>query len=183
MSQRAVSEADVQDSTCQLIISDCDHQIRPVAIKPPVHSRSHHALQGQSPSGKEIGGRVQPDRPRTAMLSGRQMAPIVRKFPSKPTVIWGMWFNGVASDQRTERPWLRLYVPLVAQGVPQTPTNRGPEGLGFAKDGFQQAVACRGSSPARSADRQPVSGRTRPCIAYGAPGCRGHHCPYSRLLH
>ena len=26
MSQRAVSEADVQDSTCQLIISDCDHQ-------------------------------------------------------------------------------------------------------------------------------------------------------------
>jgi HNH endonuclease len=37
------------------------------------------------------------------MLSGRQMAPIVRKFPSKPTVIWGMSFNGVASDQRTKR--------------------------------------------------------------------------------
>ena len=31
------------------------------------------------------------------------MAPIVRKFPSKPTVIWGMSFNGVASDQRTKR--------------------------------------------------------------------------------
>ena len=40
MSQRAVSEADVQDSTCQLITSDCNHEIRPVAIKPPAHSRS-----------------------------------------------------------------------------------------------------------------------------------------------
>ena len=57
--------------------------------------------------------------------------------------------------------WLRLYVPLVAQGVPQTPTNRGPEGLGFAKDGFQQLLA--GAVPRldlRSASRfQDAPGR------------------------
>jgi SAM-dependent methyltransferase len=37
--------------------------------------------------------------------------------------------------------WLRLYLPLVREDLPQTPTNRGPSGLGFAKEGF------RGCSP------------------------------------
>lgn len=32
--------------------------------------------------------------------------------------------------------WLRLYMPLIRQSLPQTPTNIGTGGLGFAKDGF-----------------------------------------------
>jgi hypothetical protein len=32
--------------------------------------------------------------------------------------------------------WLRLYMPLVRKSLPQTPTNIGTGGLGFAKDGF-----------------------------------------------
>lgn len=32
--------------------------------------------------------------------------------------------------------WLRLYKPLVAGGLPQMPRNRGPEGLGFIKEGW-----------------------------------------------
>jgi SAM-dependent methyltransferase len=32
--------------------------------------------------------------------------------------------------------WLRLYIPLVRESLPQTPTNIGAAGLGFAKDGF-----------------------------------------------
>jgi SAM-dependent methyltransferase len=33
--------------------------------------------------------------------------------------------------------WLRLYLPLIAAGLPQSPANRGAEGLGFAKEGFR----------------------------------------------
>lgn len=33
--------------------------------------------------------------------------------------------------------WLRLYLPLVRAGLPQAPNNRGPEGLGFARQGFR----------------------------------------------
>jgi hypothetical protein len=33
--------------------------------------------------------------------------------------------------------WLRLYLPLIRGGLPQTPTNLGAEGLGFARDGFR----------------------------------------------
>jgi hypothetical protein len=33
--------------------------------------------------------------------------------------------------------WLRLYLPLVRQGLPQTPTNVGAEGLGFVREGFR----------------------------------------------
>src|SRR5215475_9133407 len=32
--------------------------------------------------------------------------------------------------------WLRLYLPLIRDQLPQTPTNGGAAGLGFAKDGF-----------------------------------------------
>jgi len=32
--------------------------------------------------------------------------------------------------------WLRLYKPLVDAGLPQSPTNSGPRGLGFAKAGW-----------------------------------------------
>lgn len=33
--------------------------------------------------------------------------------------------------------WLRMYLPLVRAGLPQAPRNSGPEGLGFARDGFK----------------------------------------------
>ena len=37
--------------------------------------------------------------------------------------------------------WLRLYLPLVEAGLPQTPRNAGPDGLGFAGDGFRALLA------------------------------------------
>lgn len=37
--------------------------------------------------------------------------------------------------------WLRLYLPLIAAGLPQTATNQGTSGLGFAKEGFQALLA------------------------------------------
>jgi hypothetical protein len=42
--------------------------------------------------------------------------------------------------------WLRLYLPLIAADLPQTPTNRGPHGLGFAREGFR-ALLGGGTSP------------------------------------
>lgn len=33
--------------------------------------------------------------------------------------------------------WLRLYLPLVMAGMPQSPTNAGPDGLGFVRDAFR----------------------------------------------
>lgn len=36
--------------------------------------------------------------------------------------------------------WIRGYLPLVAAGMPQTPNNRGPDGLGFAKEGFRGLI-------------------------------------------
>jgi SAM-dependent methyltransferase len=37
--------------------------------------------------------------------------------------------------------WLRLYLPLIREDLPQTPTNIGPEGLGFAKTGFEKLLS------------------------------------------
>ena len=37
--------------------------------------------------------------------------------------------------------WVRQYLPLVADRIPQTPTNAGADGLGFAKDGFRALLA------------------------------------------
>jgi SAM-dependent methyltransferase len=37
--------------------------------------------------------------------------------------------------------WLRLYLPLVTAGLPQSPTNAGPEGLGFVRDAFRKLMA------------------------------------------
>ena len=37
--------------------------------------------------------------------------------------------------------WLRLYMPLVREGLPQRPTNVGTSGLGFAKAGFVNLLA------------------------------------------
>lgn len=37
--------------------------------------------------------------------------------------------------------WLRLYLPLICESLPQTPLNVGPEGLGFAKDGFRNLLS------------------------------------------
>jgi hypothetical protein len=34
--------------------------------------------------------------------------------------------------------WVRLFKPLIAAGLPQSPTNRGDEKLGFVKDGFRR---------------------------------------------
>jgi hypothetical protein len=36
--------------------------------------------------------------------------------------------------------WIRLFKPLLASELPQTPTNRGYNGLGFVKDGFRNLV-------------------------------------------
>jgi hypothetical protein len=36
--------------------------------------------------------------------------------------------------------WIRLFKPLLASELPQTPTNRGYQGLGFVKEGFQNLV-------------------------------------------
>jgi len=33
--------------------------------------------------------------------------------------------------------WIRMYLPLVAARLPQAPRNAGPDGLGFAKEGFR----------------------------------------------
>lgn len=33
--------------------------------------------------------------------------------------------------------WVRMYLPLVSRGLPQMPGNAGPDGLGFAKQGFR----------------------------------------------
>ena len=33
--------------------------------------------------------------------------------------------------------WLRLYLPLIAAGLPQAPRNIGPDGLGFTGEGFR----------------------------------------------
>ena len=37
--------------------------------------------------------------------------------------------------------WLRLYMPLVRESLPQTPTNVGTSGLRFAKTGFLDLLA------------------------------------------
>ena len=37
--------------------------------------------------------------------------------------------------------WLRLYFPLIREGLPQTPGNVGAQGLGFAKEGFQNLLS------------------------------------------
>ena len=37
--------------------------------------------------------------------------------------------------------WLRLYLPLIRESLPQTPTNIGAQGLGFAKEGFQSLLS------------------------------------------
>jgi SAM-dependent methyltransferase len=39
--------------------------------------------------------------------------------------------------------WLRLYLPLIAADLPQTPTNRLADGLGFAKEGFRALLDAR----------------------------------------
>jgi len=43
--------------------------------------------------------------------------------------------------------WVRIYLPLVRCGLPQMPKNSGPDGLGFAKDGFR-ALMADGLAPA-----------------------------------
>ena len=37
--------------------------------------------------------------------------------------------------------WVRMYLPLVRCGLPQMPGNAGPDGLGFAKEGFRALLA------------------------------------------
>jgi SAM-dependent methyltransferase len=45
--------------------------------------------------------------------------------------------------------WLRLYLPLVRERLPQTPTNNGAQGLGFAKEGFQNLLASASAADLR----------------------------------
>ena len=35
---------------------------------------------------------------------------------------------------------VRMYLPLVAAGLPRPPGNAGPDGLGFAKTGFRELL-------------------------------------------
>jgi hypothetical protein len=37
--------------------------------------------------------------------------------------------------------WVRMYLPLVSDQLPQAPGNAGPDGLGFAKTGFRELLA------------------------------------------
>ena len=37
--------------------------------------------------------------------------------------------------------WIRMYLPLVSAGLPQAPSNSGPDGLGFAGEGFRKLMA------------------------------------------
>jgi len=41
--------------------------------------------------------------------------------------------------------WVRLYLPLIAADLPQTPANQRAEGLGFAKEGFRALLDARTS--------------------------------------
>lgn len=36
--------------------------------------------------------------------------------------------------------WLRMYLPLVSASLPQSPTNAGPDGLGFVGDAFRRLL-------------------------------------------
>ena len=36
--------------------------------------------------------------------------------------------------------WIRMFKPLLQAGLPQTPTNKGLEGLGFVRDGFRSIL-------------------------------------------
>jgi HNH endonuclease len=37
--------------------------------------------------------------------------------------------------------WVRMYLPLITAGLPQAPGNSGPDGLGFAQQGFRSLLA------------------------------------------
>lgn len=43
--------------------------------------------------------------------------------------------------------WVRQYLPLVRLGLPQAPRNSGPDGLGFAKQGFRALLADGAGAP------------------------------------
>jgi len=45
--------------------------------------------------------------------------------------------------------WLRLYLPLVRESLPQTPANVGAQGLGFAKEGFQNLLSSASAADLR----------------------------------
>jgi hypothetical protein len=61
--------------------------------------------------------------------------------------------------------WLRLYLPLVEAELPQAPRNAGPDGLGFAGDGFRALLAGL-VPPSRAAGSERVSreDRRKPCM-------------------
>lgn len=56
----------------------------------------------------------------------------------------------IVGEDRVELPlglvalnWVRLYLPLVSAGLPQSPGNSGPDRLAFAKSGFRSLLAQR----------------------------------------
>jgi SAM-dependent methyltransferase len=49
--------------------------------------------------------------------------------------------------------WLRLYLPLIRHELPQTPTNVGAGGLGFAKEAFRELVSGISASDLRIGSR------------------------------
>ncbi|PWC26336.1 hypothetical protein CR165_23760 [Pseudoroseomonas aestuarii] len=59
--------------------------------------------------------------------------------------------------------WLRLYLPLLAAGLPQSPQNRGAAGLGFVGPGCQ-ALLAGAATPAELLPDWPNGGRTSPIL-------------------
>jgi len=49
--------------------------------------------------------------------------------------------------------WLRLYLPLIREELPQTPTNVGAAGLGFARQGFTELLSEVSTSDLRIGSR------------------------------
>ena len=77
--------------------------------------------------------------------------------------------------------WIRLYKPLLAANMPQSPTNHhGGDQLAFAKDAFGASRRSVASRPARGL---PVHRRQRPGAPSGAQGRGEHHSQDAGALH
>ena len=69
--------------------------------------------------------------------------------------------------------WIRLYLPLLSAGLPQSPTNRGLSGLGFVNDGFCKLLGMRAQ---RSASGYAMRKWLRNVGAFRPGGCQQDDC-------
>ena len=77
--------------------------------------------------------------------------------------------------------WLRLYLPLVRESLPQTPTNVGPQGLGFAKEAFQNLLSGASAAELRIGARFALDRARTLHAAAGSGACgRRDHQPADR---